>query len=263
MITFLAPIVATFACSLIPSLREPFTSTNLFASIFSLAGVVLIARPATLFHSDNGHDDTAVLPDQVRRAILQPSDTESVTPHQRLVAVLVALLGVLGAASAFTTIRWIGQRAHPLISVGYFSTWCTLVSFVALLALPSVGGIIYPATAAQWALLFGIGASGFVMQFLMTAGLQVERAGRATNMMYAQMLFALFWERLVWGTTPGVLSICGSTLILGGVLWVGVKKGSGGEKVRVEDVEDVEDVVPLVQEWRRDSGESEEDWREE
>lgn len=255
MITFLAPIVATFACSLIPSLNEPFTSTNLFASLFSLAGVILIARPASLFHSGDGHNDS-VPPEQLRRAILPSEDTElTVTPHQRLIAVLVALLGVLGAASAFTTIRWIGKRAHPLVSVGYFSTWCTIVSLVALLALPSVGGIIYPATLTQWALLLGIGVSGFVMQFLLTAGLQVERTGRATNMMYAQMLFALFWERLVWGTSPGLLSICGSTLILGSVLWVGVKKRDGGEKVRVEDVEVV---VPLVGDGRRDSGESDE-----
>lgn len=257
MITFLAPIVATFACSLIPSLNEPFTSTNLFASLFSLAGVILIARPASLFHSDGGHDDL-VPPEQLPRAIPPSGDTgPAVTPHQRLVAVLVALIGVLGAASAFTTIRWIGKRAHPLVSVGYFSTWCTIVSFTALLALPSVGGIIYPATLTQWGLLLGIGVSGFVMQFLLTAGLQVERAGRATNMMYAQMLFALFWERLVWGTSPGLLSICGSTLILGAVLWVGVKKGRGeGEKVRVEDAEAV---MPLV----GDGGESEESEGEE
>lgn len=259
MITFLAPIVATFACSLIPSLHEPFTSTNLFASLLSLAGVILIARPASFFHSNDGHDDT-IPPEQLRRAILPSGDTgPTVTPHQRLIAVLVALLGVLGAASAFTTIRWIGKRAHPLVSVGYFSTWCTIVSLTALLVLPSVGGIIYPATLAQWALLLGIGASGFVMQFLLTAGLQVERAGRATNMMYAQMLFALFWERLVWGSSPGLLSICGSTLILGGVVWVGVKKGKEGEKERVQDPEDV---VSLVGEARRDSGESERDWRE-
>lgn len=259
MITFLAPVVATFACSLIPSLHEPFTSTNLFASLLSLAGVILIARPATLFHPDSGHDDDVIPPEQFRRAILPSGDTgPTVTPHQRLIAVLVALLGVLGAASAFTTIRWIGKRAHPLISVGYFSTWCTIVSLTALLAMPSVGGIIYPATLAQWALLLGIGASGFVMQFLLTAGLQVERAGRATNMMYAQMLFALFWERLVWGSSPGLLSICGSTLILGGVVWVGMNKGKEGEKVRMEDVEDV---MPLVAGGeRRDSGESEEEY---
>lgn len=256
MITFLAPIVATFACSLIPSLNEPFTSTNLFASLFSLAGVILIARPASLFNSDSGHDDL-VPPEQLPRAI--PDTEPAITPHQRLVAVLVALLGVLGAASAFTTIRWIGKRAHPLVSVGYFSTWCTIVSFTALLALPSVGGIIYPATLTQWGLLLGIGVSGFVMQFLLTAGLQVERAGRATNMMYAQMLFALFWERLVWGTSPGLLSICGSALILGAVLWVGVKKGKEVEKVRVEDVEVV---MPLVGDDRRDSGESEEEEEE-
>lgn len=258
MITFLAPIVASFACSVIPALREPFTRAELLASLFSLAGVVLIARPTSFFKfgrsGDDGYDEV-VPPEHMRRAILPGADDKlTVTPHQRLIAVLVALLGVLGAASAFTTIRWIGKRAHPLISVNYFSTWCTIVSLFALFAVPSVGGIIWPRTAVQWVLLVGIGVSGFVMQFLLTAGLQLEKASRATNMVYAQMLFALFWERIVWGTTPGVLSIAGSTLILGSVIWVGMNK----KKVeRVVVGRDEEVAVPLVFAGGiRDSGDS-------
>ncbi|KAI5846542.1 hypothetical protein DFP73DRAFT_476110 [Morchella snyderi] len=234
VITFLAPIVATFACSLIPSLREPFTRAHLLASLVSLLGVVLIARPTSLFtfgrSSDTSYETVPSAP-TARSLALPPSLTA--TPHQRLIAVLVALLGVLGAASAFTTIRWIGTRAHPLLSVHYFSSWCALVSLVALLAVPSVGGIVWPSGLVQWALLGGIGVSGFVMQFLLTKGLQVETAGRATGMVYAQMVFAVGWERLVWGSVPGVLSVVGSVLILGSVVWVGMRKGKGkGEEGR-------------------------------
>lgn len=38
------------------------------------------------------------------------------------------------------------------------------------------------------------------------------------------MVFALIWERLVWGTTPGWMSLLGSSLILGSVLWVALWK---------------------------------------
>lgn len=200
VITFLSPVVATYACSVIPALREPFSRAELGAGVVSLLGVVMIARPG------GGGGEPGV------------------TPRQRAIAVGVALFGVLGAASAYTTIRWIGKRAHPLVSVFYFSAWCTVVSFVGLMVLPGVGGVMWPQGRVQWGLLGGIGVTGFVMQFLLTSGLQREKAGRGTNMLYTQMLFALMWEKLVWGTTPVPWSWAGSVLILGSAVWVGTRK---------------------------------------
>lgn len=78
------------------------------------------------------------------------------------------------------------------------------------------------------------------MQFLLTAGLAYEKSSRATNMVYTQMLFALAFDKLVWDTTPGVLSILGSSLILGSALYVAVlnnKKGDGGVRVGRGDEE--------------------------
>jgi len=43
------------------------------------------------------------------------------------------------------------------------------------------------------------------------------------------MLFALFWERVVWGTTPGWLSIAGSTLILSSAVYVGTRRSKKEE----------------------------------
>jgi drug/metabolite transporter (DMT)-like permease len=228
VITFLAPIVATWACSLIPSLKEPFTKHEFFAGVTSLFGVVLIVPPGSLFF--HGEEDIRVE---------QQGGGEEVTPHQRLVAVLVALVGVLGTASAFTTIRVIGKRAHPLISVNYFSSWCAVVSLVSLTTIPSVGGIIWPESAYQWALLGGIGVTGFVMQFCRTRGLQLEKTGRATNMVYSSMIFALFWEKMVWGTTPGWLSIMGSVLIFSSAVYVGTRQSKQNEVVRRSGDEEV------------------------
>lgn len=61
-------------------------------------------------------------------------------------------------------------------------------------------------------------------QFLLAAGLQYEKSSRATNMVYTQMLFALAFDKLVWGTTPGTLSIIGSSLILGSAIYVAMHK---------------------------------------
>lgn len=43
-------------------------------------------------------------------------------------------------------------------------------------------------------------------------------------MVYIQMLFALSFDKLVFGTTPGILSILGSSLILGSAIYVAVRK---------------------------------------
>lgn len=49
-------------------------------------------------------------------------------------------------------------------------------------------------------------------------------------MLYTQMLFALTFDKLVWGTTPGVMSIVGSSLILGSAIYVAVHKATNASK---------------------------------
>lgn len=43
-------------------------------------------------------------------------------------------------------------------------------------------------------------------------------------MAYTQMLFALTFDKLVFDTTPGVMSIVGSSLILGSAIFVALQK---------------------------------------
>jgi len=144
------------------------------AAYVSLFGVVLIARPVSLFsflsHSKDavppasGNADFISVPANTTVAAPNPlaSDYDSVTPAQRATAVGVAMLGVLGAAGAYTTIRWIGKRAHPLISVNYFATWCTIVSIVMMFLLPDVGFLL-PKSLKDWSYLIFLGICGFVM----------------------------------------------------------------------------------------------------
>lgn len=238
VITFLAPSLACWACSYL--INEPFTRMEQIAAYISLFGVVLIARPVSLFaalsHSskhtsvESGDADIApILNGTTSSSSRLAADYDSVTPTQRATAVGIAMLGVLGAAGAYTTIRWIGKRAHPLISVNYFATWCTIVSTVAMMIIPGVGFLL-PKYFKDWCYLIFLGICGFVMQFLLAAGLQYEKSSRATNMVYMQMLFALTFDKLVWGTTPGALSIVGSSLILGSAIYVAMNKEQPGQK---------------------------------
>jgi len=142
------------------------------AAYVSLFGVVLIARPMSLFaflsHSGgadppaSGDSDIVPPANATTDAHRLAAELDAVTPAQRASAVGVALLGVLGAAGAYTTIRWIGKRAHPLVSVNYFATWCTIVSIVMMLALPGVGFLL-PRSLRDWCYLIFLGICGFVM----------------------------------------------------------------------------------------------------
>ena len=79
------------------------------------------------------------------------------------------------------------------------------------------------------------------MQLLLTAGLQHEKSSRATNMVYTQMLFALFFDKIVWDSTPGWWAVLGSGMILGSALFVAVRnEGKGMGRVRERDGSDEE-----------------------
>ena len=171
VITFLAPSLACWACSIL--INEPFTRTEKFAGLVSLVGVILIARPTSLFTALLGADSSS--PSDGDLATGNPdaapsngtmaadaSNYDNVTPVERLSAVGIALIGVLGSATAYTTIRWIGKRAHPLISVNYFAGGCFVVSIVMQSILPGVGFLL-PADLKEWGYLFFLGTCGFVM----------------------------------------------------------------------------------------------------
>lgn len=174
----------------------------------------------------------------------QPSQLameDEITANQRLTAVGVGLIGVMGAASAFTTIRWIGKRAPPMLSVNYFATWTTLVSAVVLLLYPGIDFQL-PATVREWSLLFFLGVSGFIMQILFTTGLQQEKNSRATSMVYTQMIFAVLFDKLVWNSTMSVWSIIGSSIILTGAIYIAMHNYSRASLLKnIDSQEDEEE----------------------
>ncbi|KAK3490273.1 uncharacterized protein B0T23DRAFT_320116 [Neurospora hispaniola] len=191
VITFLAPSLSGYLSHLL--LKDPFTKKEQIASFVALAGVVLIARPISFLFSSPPSTSTTVSPsfDPNTNAtnLTSPASpatnniTDDIPPSLRLLGIASALLSVLGASAAYTTIRALGPSTHPLISVNYFSLWCTFVSLLALLLCPLfdigqeatdlVPAIRWglPRGVYQWGLLIGLGVAGFVMQFLLTSGL--------------------------------------------------------------------------------------------
>ncbi|GAA6010131.1 hypothetical protein JCM11491_005354 [Sporobolomyces phaffii] len=204
-IGFLSPVlVGIFAWLL---LKEPYTRLEAIVGCTSLLGTVFIAKPSFLFPpAPRGPDD--------------PLDT--VTPEQRTSAVLVALIGVCGAAGAYLIIRLIGKRASASHSILYFSTYSVLVSCIYPFIFHSPP-VLY-LTRRFFVLLVPIGVFGFVAQILLTTGLQRERAGRGTLAVYTHLIFAMVLERIFFKTLPDAWSILGAVIIVGGALRVALAK---------------------------------------
>ncbi|XPS95826.1 hypothetical protein M3J09_005107 [Ascochyta lentis] len=231
VITFIIPTLTALVCFI--WLREPFTIREALAAVIAFSGVLLVARPTWLFPNPpvdpiTGDPETNEIVANILAFVTSaPATTPApISPTQRTLAVLAAILGAFGASTAYATIRVIGKRAHSLISVNYFAGIATLGSFLTLLIHPDLH-FVMPTSAGQWGLIAVIGLTGFLLQFLLTEGLQREKAGRATNLMYLQLVLALVIERVIWGTTPPVESLGGAALIIGAAVWITLQKNAG------------------------------------
>lgn len=198
-ITFLVPMITGLLAWIV--LGERYSLIEGLCAIISFGGVLLIAKPSFIFGSyidlDNSVDDSI----------------ESSSTKLRLLASGVGLIGVLGASSVYIIIRKMGKAVHPLLSVSYFSLITCIISSIVILLVPSYKFIL-PNSNYQWFLFLLIGFSGFIMQCFLTMGIQQVRAGKASLMSYSNMVFAIFWEIVIWNHFPGFLSLSGIIIII-------------------------------------------------
>ncbi|KLU89563.1 hypothetical protein MAPG_08534 [Magnaporthiopsis poae ATCC 64411] len=232
VITFLAPSFTGYVCHVL--IHEPFTRPEQIASFVALAGVVIIARPTSLLGLSGGGGGEPVGGSQ------HGGEGDGVTPAQRLGAVGIALIGVLGTAGAYTTIRKMGARVNPLVPTYYFAWICTIVSLAALVFGPilDIGQpelqFQMPHGAWECLLLLVICVAGFLTQFLLTAALggvkggsaasQAATRNRATSMSYTAMVFAAVSDKLVFGIDMDAATFVGSVLIIGSAMWAAFSK---------------------------------------
>ncbi|KAL6918622.1 hypothetical protein FSST1_010117 [Fusarium sambucinum] len=219
VITFLVPTLTAFIAWV--ALREPFTINEASAGLIAFTGVLFVARPAFIFpHNDSFLSGSSPGDESATKGILS---AVKATPQERTIAICCSIFGSIAAATAYSTIRVIGKRAHSLVSVNYFAMLATVSSFLIITIHPELQFEI-PKSLAEWAILLSIGVSGFLFQVLLTEGLQREKAGRATNLIYVQLVYAIVIDRVIWGTTPPPASFIGSSLIIGSAVWVALQK---------------------------------------
>ncbi|KAG0704047.1 drug/metabolite transporter superfamily [Suillus ampliporus] len=200
VLIFLTPLTTAVAGCIL--LKESYSIKQAVAGACSLLGVVFIARPAFLFGS----------PDAI------PQGFQDVTPAERLMAVGACMISVLGNTGAYTSIRAIGKRAHPMHIMTFFSLWSTIIASLGMVVFDIP--VVYPTSWTWMFLLFMVGVFGFVAQTLLTMGLQRETVSRGVTGMYAQVLFVVVLERLVFGVMPSLLSVLGAAIIMSSAVYV-------------------------------------------
>ncbi|KAH6904971.1 DUF6-domain-containing protein [Coprinopsis sp. MPI-PUGE-AT-0042] len=216
VLTFLTPMYTAVTGAVL--LGEVITRRQIFAGIVSLMGVILIARPEALF----GTSRPGTVPDvplEAAGAMLEEDDGSST---QRLIAIGIAVVGPLGAAGAFTTLRAIGKRAHPLHALNSFSSQCAIASGIAMIVKKEP--FILPGRPEWLAMFAMIGFFGFLAQIILTLGLQRETASRGSMGLYSQIIFAGIFERIFFTVEPSVLSAVGTVLILSSAIYVVMSK---------------------------------------
>ncbi|KAJ3747844.1 integral membrane protein DUF6 [Lentinula detonsa] len=251
VLTFLSPLCTAVAGALF--LREAVGRKEIFAGLFSLIGVICIARPTSLFGHDhipstngthvllNSTASPSVLDYGTRVANittfsngtsngLHVTLAPTATPTQRLIAVGVSLLGVLGSAGAYTSIRAIGKRAHALHSMVAFSGYSVIVSAIGLAITHTP--IVVPTSPIWLLLLLEIGVFGFCAQIFLTLGLQRETASRGTLAIYTLIVFTSLLDRIFFHSVPSLLSVLGTLIIVGSALWVVVTKNDQNQSAQ-------------------------------
>jgi len=183
-----------FAAVLAAVLLDERVGTREIASLgASLVGVALVVRPATLARA-LGIGDTAA------GGALPPA------------SVAIAVLGALGSAAAYVTVRRIGPTVDSRRVVFY-------LPFVTVpVTLPfALDGWLWP-TWREWLILLVMSGATQTAQVYMTRGLQVERTARATAVGYLQVAFAAAWGALAFGERPSVWTVAGATVIVASTL---------------------------------------------
>ncbi|KAF5320082.1 hypothetical protein D9611_010282 [Ephemerocybe angulata] len=225
VLTFLAPLCTAVAGAVL--LGEKFSLKQAAAAVISLIGVVLIARPASLFGGLDEGSPLEVLVPEVD-GILTAKQFVDAPPSQRMLAICVALIGVLGATGAYTTLTAIGKRAHPLHALTSFSVQSVIATSVAMLVTKQP--IVIPARAEWLAMFVMIGIFGFFAQILLTMGLQRESASRGSMAIYTQIVFATIFERVFFNVVPTILSGIGTLLIVVSAIYVAIMAEVGNNE---------------------------------
>mmetsp|Transcript_64645 Transcript_64645/g.140779 ORF Transcript_64645/g.140779 Transcript_64645/m.140779 type:complete len:318 (+) Transcript_64645:52-1005(+) len=184
VLCYTSPVMTAVAAKVL--LGEQMGRLDVLGSLLCFVGVILVSRPS----------------------FLRPFFGGPLEPLPSL-GLLLALVASVLNASVHLLLRY-ARHVHPLVSANY----CALISLPLCLAVKlSTGEPLAAPQGREWGLLllFGLIAMGALI--LMSFGLAMETAGKATAMDYSQVAFSYMYSLLLLHQASSVQSTIGAMLI--------------------------------------------------
>lgn len=192
------PLYLPFLCAVF--LREVTPWYTWVATLTSLSGMVLIARPAAIFGSADQGD---------------ASPTGGLDHFEGTV---LAASSAISFAFYIIAARALGESVHAIVSCGGMSfVGLTLVCPAAWLVQGATGALL-PATPNEWLATVPVGAAGFMATGLATAGYQRAPAAQAAVLSLLDVVFSFIAQPLVFSQALDPMSVTGAGIILSGCL---------------------------------------------
>ncbi|XP_053547665.1 solute carrier family 35 member G1 [Bombina bombina] len=189
VITFSSPaFTCVFACIF---LKEKCTVWDIVFMLFTLTGVILIARPPFLFGSrlDGIEDDYS----------------------NHLKGTIAAVASAIGASLTIVLLRKMGKSVHYFLSIWYYA----IIGLIeCVIALAVIGEWSLPSCGTDRWLLICIGLLGLGGQTFLVKALQIEKAGPVSVMRTMDVVFAFIFQALFLNHTPSLLTVGGALCIV-------------------------------------------------
>ncbi|KAM4715045.1 solute carrier family 35 member G1 [Anableps anableps] len=182
-------------------LKEKCTIWDCVFTVFTLTGVILIARPPFLF----GKHLSGI--------------EGNYTNHVK--GTIAAFGGAIGAAFTFVVLRKMGKSVHYYLSVWYYAVIGLLeciitVSILGEWKLPFCG-------RDRWMLML-IAVLGIAGQTFLTKALQIEKAGPVSLMRTVDVVLAFFFQFVFFNRAPTWWSLGGALCIVLSTSGVALRK---------------------------------------
>ncbi|XP_073345086.1 solute carrier family 35 member G1 [Pagrus major] len=182
-------------------LKERCTIWDLVFMVFTLTGVILIARPPFIFGE-------------------HPRGIEgNYTNHIK--GTIAAFAGAVGAAFTYVVLRKIGKSVHYYLSVWYYA----VIGFIECLITVSVlGEWKIPFCGRDRWLLMLIAVLGIAGQSFLTKALQIEKAGPVALVRTVDVVLAFTFQFIFFNRAPTWWSLGGALCVVASTSGVALRK---------------------------------------
>ncbi|XP_069011676.1 solute carrier family 35 member G1 [Embiotoca jacksoni] len=182
-------------------LKEKCTIWDCVFTVFTLTGVILIARPRFLFGEHV-------------RGIEGNYDNH-------IKGTIAAFAGAVGAACTFVILRKMGKSVHYYLSVWYYA----VIGFIeSIITVSVLGEWKIPYCGRDRWLLMLIAVLGIAGQTFLTKALQLEKAGPVALMRTVDVVLAFLFQFLFFNRAPTLWSLGGALCIVMSTSGIALRK---------------------------------------